>query len=813
MISGLNLGSELRRFRRSTLGRLAIAAIIFIPLLYSCLYLWAFWNPFGHVEKLPVAFVNDDKGARVEGKSVRAGDQIVDTLKSNKKVHFDFVSNDKAAKGVKNGDYYFVVRLTPGFSQAVASPSGTKAEHAVIQTNYNSTNGYLATLIGQNTMREMVPAISSTLGEKTIGKVLVSMQDAGAGIAQAADASTKLQGGSEEIGHKLGDLKNGADQLDSGLGTAQDGAVKLAGGATTLQSGATELSRGATTLHDKLGEASAGVATLSDKMGEAKVGADKIHDGIGQVDHKLGDVSNGSAKLADGADTMKAEVEKSTAPLAKIDATMGQLAGGVATLGGVASQVNGGVQQLNAIVQQASTAQAGQAEQVRKLADQLREASDPTAHNIASQLDAVATHLDTQGLGKNSDGLATINQLSQGTSALAYQLNDPKAEMRGGLNTLATGAGPIKSKLDELTNGLSQLSAGAHAVASGSNQLRRQGTIPLVAASGRLSSGLGQLDQGAEKLKTGLPQAVQGSAALADGGNRLAAGTTQLKDGATQLSDGTARLRHGAHQLSDGAGALKDGAGKVSAGLGQLKEKLGDGAKKVPSWTTPQREASARVMADPAKQSAKDLAGNQVFGSGLAPFFFSMAMFIGGMIIFLLLRPIQNRAVASGVSPLRAALDGLWPASLIAMLQATMIVVVALGCIGLHAEHPWYLWFFAMGASVCCATIHQMLNVALGPGPGKVAAMALLMMQILSSSGLYPVETEPMMFRWLHPVNPLTYTVNGFRQLMYGNIDGRLGQSILVIVVVGVVCVSLTALCAYRNRMWTVKRLHPAIDI
>ena len=141
MISGLNLGSELRRFRRSKLGRLAVGAIIFIPLLYSCLYLWAFWNPFGHVEKLPVAFVNDDKGANVQGKELRAGDQISDKLKDDKRIDFDFVSNDKATKGVEDGDYYFMVRLTPDFSKAVASPSGTKAEQAVIQTNYNTTNG------------------------------------------------------------------------------------------------------------------------------------------------------------------------------------------------------------------------------------------------------------------------------------------------------------------------------------------------------------------------------------------------------------------------------------------------------------------------------------------------------------------------------------------------------------------------------------------------------------------------------------------------------------------------------------------------
>ena len=218
-------------------------------------------------------------------------------------------------------------------------------------------------------------------------------------------------------------------------------------------------------------------------------------------------------------------------------------------------------------------------------------------------------------------------------------------------------------------------------------------------------------------------------------------------------------------------------------------------------------------MSDPAKLSAKDFSGNQVFGSGLAPFFFSLAMFIGGLVTFLLLRPIQNRAVASGVAPLRAALDGLWPATLIAMLQATMIIVITLTLVGMDVAHPWALWIFSMGVAIVFAAINQMLNVALGPGPGKVAAMALLMLQILASNGLYPVETEPEIFQWLHPVNPWTYTVNGFRQLMYGNIDQRLPQAILALVIVGAICVGITALCAYRDRKWTVERLHPAIDI
>lgn len=91
--------------------------------------------------------------------------------------------------------------------------------------------------------------------------------------------------------------------------------------------------------------------------------------------------------------------------------------------------------------------------------------------------------------------------------------------------------------------------------------------------------------------------------------------------------------------------------------------------------------------------------------------------------------------------------------------------------------------------------------------------MALLMLQILASGGLYPVETEPRFFQLLHPINPMTYSVNGFRQLMYGNVDHRLVQAIVAIFIITGLALALTAMAARRDRMWTMKRLHPAIQL
>lgn len=69
MLAGFKLNSEIRSFKRNRLTRAALVILVLMPLLYSALYLWAFWNPFGNLNALPVALVNSDKGTSVDGMS------------------------------------------------------------------------------------------------------------------------------------------------------------------------------------------------------------------------------------------------------------------------------------------------------------------------------------------------------------------------------------------------------------------------------------------------------------------------------------------------------------------------------------------------------------------------------------------------------------------------------------------------------------------------------------------------------------------------------------------------------------------------
>ena len=124
---------ELKRFGRGKLPRAALVAVLLLPLLYGALYLWSFWDPYGQLDKIPVALVNDDKGATASGKKIAAGDEITKGLRASKVFEWHEVSEAEARKGVEDGTYYLSLTMPEDFSARIASSSGDSPETGALR--------------------------------------------------------------------------------------------------------------------------------------------------------------------------------------------------------------------------------------------------------------------------------------------------------------------------------------------------------------------------------------------------------------------------------------------------------------------------------------------------------------------------------------------------------------------------------------------------------------------------------------------------------------------------------------------------------
>jgi putative membrane protein len=201
------------------------------------------------------------------------------------------------------------------------------------------------------------------------------------------------------------------------------------------------------------------------------------------------------------------------------------------------------------------------------------------------------------------------------------------------------------------------------------------------------------------------------------------------------------------------------------------------------------------------------------FATGMAPFFLTLALFFGALVLWMVLRPLQSRAIAAEVLAIRVVLASYLPAAAIGVFQAIILYCVVRFALGMQVVHPVAMLGFMILVSFAFVAATQAINALVGPAVGRVLIMALLMLQLVSAGGMYPVETTSQPFQTLHGFDPMTFGVNGLRQLILGGIDGRLWQAIIVLLGIWAVALAISCLSARRDRLWSLERLIPAIKM
>ena len=113
---------------------------------------------------------------------------------------------------------------------------------------------------------------------------------------------------------------------------------------------------------------------------------------------------------------------------------------------------------------------------------------------------------------------------------------------------------------------------------------------------------------------------------------------------------------------------------------------------------------------------------------------------------------------------------------------------------------------------VVFAAMMQMLVAALG-FPGKFIAVVLLMLQLTSAAGTFPIETVPEFFQVINPLLPMTYAVRALRVATTGVDLSLIGPNVLALLAFGGLSFAVTCLVARRRRLITLNDLHPLVDL
>jgi putative membrane protein len=536
-------------------------------------------------------------------------------------------------------------------------------------------------------------------------------------------------------------------------------------------------------LKQGLGTAASGANTLSSGLGTAQKGSSGLLTGLEQLRSGSTRLRSGAAAVAAGIST----VDSLEAPIARhLAADLPGLARRSAAATGAATALSGTAARVTQTVAGIAGQLLSWVEQLPRQDPQL--AKDPLYQALIQQLrtDPASGGL-TAGLAKLAAAHPDITQLSgyAGAAIAAHLADGTFAWLLSQLaaHDPAVGGDPsydlllkLATQLDGWTHQVDDQAQGIYGyVSSVNNSVRAlQGQVPY--AQARLRSAATQLD-------------------------RLNAGAAAVSSGLGTLKSGVGSAVHGASRLRDGNGQLLSGARQLAGGLSSAQGQ-------VPTFAT----EDASVLATPVNVMTSNMHPADVYGRGLAPFFFSIALWVFGIVAFLLLRPVSGRLLAARAGSWLVALAAWLPVLAMGAGGALLLFTVVDLFLGLDPVDPaGTIGLMLLGVAAFSAIVH-VLRLAFG-AVGDAIALVLLMLQLVSCGGLYPVETLPLPFRALNRVVPMTYLVRGLRVTISGGSTTVLWHCVLALAGFALVSLSLLWLAVSRQRVWSMARLKPELEL
>ena len=871
---GENMLEELKALIKSPKLWVTMIGVALVPALYNLSFLGSMWDPYGNVKNLPVAVVNEDKSATLNDKTLTIGDDMVDSMSKNKALDYHFVSQKKADKGLKDGDYYMVITLPEDLSEKASSLLTDNPKKLNIKYQTTAGRSFVASKMSESAMTKLKDTVSENITEtytKAVFKSMSSLQDglkkASDGGTQLVDGSQKLESGSQTITDNLNTAAsgsqtladgtatlssglttytNGVSSLASGLNTLSDGLLPYTGGVgqlatglnelsskfpsyisgvgqiagvmpqltqgfTAYANGVSEISLGQTAFTSALTDYTNGVSQLSAGLAQLDAKSRELTDGINQLqttsNNSLEQLIAGATNLNDGLQTLQTELNNTTLP----DASQLQInLDSLSQFGQQLSAMSSAISSINSsdlAAVQATTAYQNLSDTEKAEIDTAitNSTGATTADNLITQISSIQTQLVS--LQDLSTQLANLSTLLNNIAALkanvvtasagSQQLVDGLTQFKEGLTaesgipTLVSGISDYTTAVAQLTDGAnqivdnneklleasSQLSSGSNELASNSTKIGngliqvQSGSAQLASYNDELTSGVTQLTDGANQLAVNNDKLLSGASTAASGANQLVANNTQLTSGASQLQSGAEALASGSSQLAAGSGTLTSGLTTLTSGLSTLSSSLTDASKQLSLVSITNK--NAKLVSNPVSTKETDNDNVKVNGIGMAPYMIAVSLMVVALstnVIFassLSGRPVKNR--------FEWAKQKLFINGLISTV-GSLVLYGAIQFLGFEANYEWRtIFLIILGGWTLMALVTAL--VGWDNRYGSFLSLIMLLLQVGSAGGSYPIELSPKFFQVVHPYMPMTYIVTGLRQTisMTGSIGTQVG--------------------------------------
>jgi putative membrane protein len=334
-----------------------------------------------------------------------------------------------------------------------------------------------------------------------------------------------------------------------------------------------------------------------------------------------------------------------------------------------------------------------------------------------------------------------------------------------GLLTLVKDSGEIASTTTDLLSNLNKLNiaitgqqqtlAASTADMYNGYSVLSKNLLVLTGGVSKLSGATGQLLQGSRQLSNGLATAYNGSLLLGSNLNKLSLNSTSLRNGSSQAATGAQKLASATSEIS----------------------------KQLSLQST--NDSTANQIVTPVESNESIIGNVPNYGYALAPYVLSLGLYVGA-IVFCVIYPVR-RSFSEHKNAVGWWLSKMSVASVVAVGQALVLDAIMYLFLGLHPNNCWQFISMSALTSITYMSLVLLLSIALD-NVGRFIAMLILVLQLGSAEGVFPLVLSPKFFQVLNPFLPMTYSIRGFRQAISSGLgDAVYSKNALILICVTIV--------------------------
>jgi len=658
---------DIKEVFRKTNTWIIIVGLIFLPSMYAWPNILSSWDPYGHTNNIKVAVTSEDDGATVDGKELNLGKSLVEGLKNNKNLDWQFVSNKQQAEdGVRIGDYYASIVVPKNFSQDMTSVSRTEPKRATIEYTVNEKINAISPKITNSGASAIANNISKNFVETANGIIFQKLHEAGIKFEENLPSIEKAK---EEI-------------------------FKLNDNFSTYES------------------------TLSELIGKVEYGyniLNNVQNTLPEIDR----VATNSIMIADKA-------------------------------GITINNIQGFNERLLPIINNHLNVVEEVSKEANVIAKELQQKPDKT-EEIKARQKALDNRLQasTERLQLVKNIFEYFNKLS--SERLFNNQLERVTTLSNDITTIKEVNNNIYNKMDhydEIADTVKEefvnKSARVNEVSSNMNSKLNVEVAPLI------SQVLSKAEVNIDKV-SGIIAGAQGE---------LPAVERKLSETEVKISNAYGKLLSLQAQMPSAKSKI---------------QKLTDEIKKADSGIDKNQlfnllkvdyKQQAEFFANPVKLQENKLYHIENYGSAMTPFYTVLSIWVGSLLMSsLLTTKVEDEE--KKYKPYQKYFGRGLLFVIISLFQTLIITLGDMYVLGTQATSPYRFVLYALLISLLFSSIIYTIVCILG-NVGKAVCIVLLVLQLGSSGGTFPIQMTSEFFQALYPKVPFTYSIGLLREAVGG---------------------------------------------